>query len=155
MARAILPRKAIIDVARHRQAIGDVLDKTAEDIRKDFLKTVATWEHEVTFTIEVPDAYVRTVSTADSIYGMLNAGTPPHLIFPRNKTMLRFNTPFQAKTVPQSISSGPGSVGSQTVFSRGVAHPGTKARDWDLTIALKWLDIFPKRMQQAIRKAVR
>jgi hypothetical protein len=27
--------------------------------------------------------------------------------------------------------------------------------DWDTTIALKWLDIFPRRMQAAIRKAVR
>lgn len=155
MAKAILPRKAIIDVARHRAAINEVLNVAAHDVRDDFLKTVATWEHEVTFAIEAPDDYVRTVSTADTIYGMLNAGTPEHLIFPRNGGLLRFNTPFQAKTVPQSINSGPGSVGAQTVYSRGVIHPGTKARDWDITIALKWLDIFPKRMQAAIRKTVR
>lgn len=155
MARAILPRKSIINVARHRAAINETLDKTADDVRKDFLRTVATWEHSVEFTIEVPDSFVRTVSTADEIYGMLNAGTPPHLIFPKAGGFLRFQAPFQAKTVPQSISSGPGSIGGQTVYSRGVAHPGTKARDWDLTIALKWLDIFPKRMQAAIRKAVR
>lgn len=155
MARAILPRKAIIDVARHRAAINEVLNVAAHDVRDDFLRTVATWEHSVDFVINVPDDYVRTVSTTDEIYSMLNAGTPPHLIFPKQGKFLRFQTPFQAKTVPQSISSGPGSVGGQTVYSRGVAHPGTKARDWDGTIAVKWLGIFPKRMQAAIRKATR
>lgn len=155
LARAIVPRKPILDVARHRAAINEVLNVAAHDVRDDFLKTVATWEHEVTFVIEVPDDYVRRVSTADEVYGMLNAGTPEHLILPRNGRFLRFNTPFQAKTVSQSIMSGPGSVGSQTVYSKGVVHPGTKARDWDTTIAVKWLDIFPRRMQAAIRKAVR
>jgi hypothetical protein len=155
MARAIVPRKTIIDVSRHRTAINEVLDKTADDVRKDFLRTVATWEHKVDFVIEVPDAYVRTVSNADTIYVMLNAGTPEHLILPRNGRFLRFNTPFQAKTVPQSISSGPGSIGGQTVYSRGVVHPGTEPRQWASTIAKKWQKEFSARLQRGIKSAVK
>lgn len=154
-SQAIIPKRPIINVFAQRQAIGAVLNVAAQDVRDDFKKTTATWEHKVEFTIAVPAEWERTISTSDEIYGMLNAGTPPHLIFPKRSKLLRFNTPFKAKTVPQSITSGPGSVGSQTVFSKGVAHPGTKARDWTITIALKWLDKLPGRMQREIGRALR
>jgi hypothetical protein len=155
-SRAILPKKPLIfNAPKQRMVITGQLNVVAKYIQDDFKKTVSTWKHDVSFVITIPEEYTRRIATDDEIYGMLNAGTPEHLILPRNVKLLRFNVPFRAKTVPQQISSGPGSIGSQTVFSRGVNHPGTDARDWDITIALKWIDLVGKLFQDAIDEAVK
>jgi len=146
----IKPSGSFFRVGAQRRAIEGALDAVARDIQEDFDRTTATWEHDVAFPIAKAGEFVRTIGTTDAIYAMLDAGTPEHLIFPRNGKFLKFQTPFRAKTVPQSIMSGPGSVGSQTVYSRGVIHPGTKARAWAATIADTWRDVWPGRLQQAI-----
>jgi|SRR5215216_673226 len=150
----IKPSRPIVGVAKQRRAIVAALDDTAKDVQADFQKTTASWEHDVEFAIKKAGEFTREISTGDSIYNMLNEGTPEHLILPRSAKMLRFNVPFQSKTVPRSISSGPGSIGAQTVYSRGVVHPGTDAREWDSTIAEKYQEEFPRRMQREIDGAL-
>lgn len=149
-ARPILPA-----VSAQRRTIAAALDSAAKDMQEDFARTTATWDHDVTFDVRRASEYEVTIGTTDAIYAMLNAGTPAHLIFPRNGRYLAFSVPFRAKTVPGSIHSGPGSVGSQTVYSRGVAHPGTAAREWAKTIAETWRDVWPDRLQRSIRVSLR
>lgn len=153
-SRAILPTKPVVDTAKMRRAVTGALDTGAKEVQADFNRTTASWRHGVDFTVRTPQAWVRDIFTEDDIWQMLNAGTREHLILPKRGKMLAFGTPFRAKTVPQSLSSGPGSVGGNRVFSRGVIHPGTDARDWDLVVAVKWIDVFPSRMRDAIRSVL-
>ena len=153
-ALAIVPRQ-LINVGAVRAAVVGCLDDTATAVETDFKATTASWSHDVPFTTVV-QGWTRIVLTQEAIYSMLNKGTKPHVIMPRNARALVFQVPYSAKSTPGVIASKSGGPGGQTVYTRGpVNHPGTEARAWDKTIAETWLALFPARMQQAITGAVR
>ncbi len=147
--KLILPKKLVADPVKLTRALTNALNGVAKDIQIDFKVTTQTWDHKVDFPIQQPSAYRRIVATDDEIYGYVNDGTRPHRILPKGK-MLRFNTPFRPKTLPNKIMSGPGSKGTAVVFSRGVNHPGTKARKFDVAIKDKWDKEFGVIMQRAV-----
>lgn len=156
MSTPILPKRMpVVDASAQKTAIAQAMRETADLIVKDFETTVATWDHGVSFDVVMSTPYNWTIGTSDSIYTMLNAGTKRHRIRPRRATRLRFFGPFRAKTVPKSIFSGPGYVGGNLFLAKVVNHPGTKARQWDATIAKKYKKLFGKLMQQRIDAAVR
>lgn len=152
-SKAILPKGLISDPANMRQVITNTLNEQALAIQVDFQVTTATWNNAPTFRINA-SGWQREIGTDGEIYSMLNEGTAAHRILPKRGKVLRFTGPFQAKTVPNTISSGPGSKGSAESFSRGVNHPGTKARNWDKAIAKKWQKLIGKLFQRAIDSAV-
>lgn len=154
MSKVIIPKRLPSDPRRMAQVMTNQMNGIAQSIKVDFEVTSQTWDNPASFTIEAPRTWVRIISTDDGIYSMLNAGTRPHRILPKSGGVLRFQTPFRAKTRPNSISSGSGSVGSNEVYSRGVNHPGTEARNWDKTIAKKWRRLAGNIMQRAIDAAV-
>lgn len=150
-SKVILPKKLSVDPKGMARAITNTMNSTALAIKADFAVTTQTWEDKPTFAITSPTPYTREVSTGDPIYSMLNEGTKAHEILPKAGSMLVFSTPFRSKTIPKSISSGPGSKGTNKAISRhGVRHPGTTAREWDTTIADKWRKQFATIMQRSI-----
>lgn len=155
-SKAILPRggaKALMLRDKQARAIETALDTAAERVRRDFLRTVRTWENPAAFEVLIKQ-HRRDVVTSDPIYAMLDQGTRPHLILPRRAKYLRFTTPFVSKTLPRTISSRAGSKGDTVNFRKGVNHPGTEARDWVLTIAIKWIDQIGTIFSREIRKAL-
>jgi hypothetical protein len=150
----IKPDRPVFSLAHQRRAITATLEMVADGIAQDFDKTTATWHDRPSFAVRKRGEFVREISTSHRVYAMLNEGTREHLILPRASKVLRFQTPFRAKTVPRSISSGPGSQGGDTVWSRGVHHPGTEPREWDQTIADKWSADVGRLFQRAIGEAV-
>jgi hypothetical protein len=149
-SRVILPKKLISNPAAMARAITNTLNGTALAIKADFEVTTQTWGDKPTFTIETPNQFERTIGTDDENYIRLNDGTRAHVIWPHGKVLV-FNTPFQSKTLPRSIASGPGHKGGNKVITRGpVRHPGTAAREWDKAIAQKWDRLFAQNMQRAI-----
>jgi len=151
--KLIIPKKLIADPQRMARALTNALNGVAKDIQADFKVTTQTWQHKVEFPIDSPAPYTRRVSTSDEVYGYVNDGTRAHRIQPHGKVLV-FRTPFRAKTVPNQIMSGPGSTGGTEVFSRGVNHPGTKARNFDVAIKDKWDKQFGTIMQRAIDSEV-
>ena len=149
-SKVIIPRKLAVDPLAMARVIENTLNARALDIKVDFGVTVASWDHSVGFAIAAPSQWERTISTEDDIYVMLNKGTPPHRILPKSGGVLRFTGPFKAKTVPNRISSGGGSKGSNEIFAHGVNHPGTEARNWTKVIAKKWQRLLPGLFQRAI-----
>lgn len=152
-AKAILPRNLISNPAKMRQVIANTLNEQALAIKVDFEITVASWDNKPSFSIRA-SGWQREIGTDGDIYSMLNAGTKAHRINPKRGKVLKFSGPFSAKTVPNQIMSGPGSQGSAETFSKGVNHPGTKARNWDKTIAKKWRRLLGRQFQRAIDAAV-
>lgn len=153
-SKVILPKQLASDPRRMARAIANGLNAQALAIKIDFEVTTATWSDKPSFVIDVTGPYERVIATGDDIYTMLNEGTDPHEIRPKNGKFLRFRGPFQAKTVPNQISSGPGSKGPNETFSRGVHHPGTKPRQWDKAIAKKHRRLFGRVMQRSIDSEV-
>jgi hypothetical protein len=133
-----------------RKVIQNTLTAQAKAIKVDFALPAATWEHKVSVSISSPSPYTREITVDDEVYAMLNEGTRAHEIRPRPGGILRFQTPFRAKTVPNEIRSNKGALGNVTVWSHGVHHPGTKARNWDRVIGKKWQERIGSIFQRAI-----
>lgn len=126
--------------------IDSVLYDVAVDVRTDFEKTTATWQHQVVFAIaRVGTGYV--VSTSDEVYGFVDLGTRPHRI----EGNLAFQSNYVAKTQPRVIGSGAGGATGPMVYAQGVDHPGTRARLFTETIARTWERETPRRLQAALR----
>lgn len=148
--KLIIPKQLIADPQKLTRALTNALNGVAKDIAVDFAVTTQTWRHRVAFPISSPATYTRRVATDDDVYGYVSGGTRAHLIRPKAGGVLVFRMPFRAKTVPNRIMSGPGSIGSTEVFSRGVQHPGTAARNFDVVIKQKWDKEFGRIMQRAV-----
>lgn len=154
MSTAIIPKARPL-AKPMRVIITNTLTAQAKAIKVDFALPAQTWDHKPTITINAPSPYERQITVADEIYAMLNEGTRAHDIKPKHGGLLRFRTPFRAKTIPDQIRSNKGSLGNVVVWSRGVHHPGTKARNWDRVIGKKWQERIGDIFQRAIDSAVR
>jgi hypothetical protein len=153
-AIVILPKRKVFDAAKMRGVIVSTLNGTAKAIKVDFDVTTQTWDHRPDFRISSPSEYTREVSTDDDVYAMLEKGTKKHDIRPKKpRGILRFNTPFRAKTVPNAIRSNKGSKGNTPVVARIVHHPGTKPRLWTKAIKKKWDQQIGITFQRAIDAA--
>lgn len=151
--RLILKNPRLADkykaLARKLPGVVDAaLYDVAADMRADFQKTTASWDHNVTFNI-VRAGKGYAVTTDDEVYGYVDLGTRPHTI--EGNPFLAFQNSYVAKTQPRVIGSGGGGSGGETVYAQSVQHPGTRARLFSQTIGKKWEKEGPKRVQAALR----
>ena len=145
------------------QAITAAANEAAKEIQKDFEATTKTWSHKPQFVKEVDTKTSPVqvlVGTDDEIYRYVDEGTKPHPIFAgiytgkSNKKALRFQWggkgSYRAKTSPGVIGSKAGGPSGPFVAFPFVQHPGTKARNFDITIQKKWTPRFKRLMEQAL-----
>lgn len=124
-------------------------------IVSDFLKPTETWKENVHFDVRIKytgDKLESQVSTDNKIYVYLDKGIQPHIIQAKPGKHLFFALEFQAKTKPGSLSSGPGSVGSEKIVANMVNHPGTKPRRYSQLIYNRAKPRFIKRIRTAIKQ---
>lgn len=149
--------KTKIDQSKVRKVLRAEGMSIAADMMLDLLVTTATWEHNVKFkrVVEVKgEGITIMVGTDDKIWSWLVEGTPAHLIFPKKAPVLKFRNVYTAKTIPGVLTSKPGGSSGQWRSSKGVIHPGIKARKWDEALAKQWEKKFPKRVEAAIQRAL-
>ena len=131
--------------------------KTAKDIKKDFEKTVSTWNNKPKFEMVIavgPKSIDILVGTDDEIYGYVDKGTEEHLITPKKSGgTLAFKSRYKPKTIPNLIGSRGGGSSGDTVFAKWVIHPGTKARNFSKTLQKKWEKIYKGRIEKALKRA--
>jgi len=154
--RAIKPKtfkKAIF-----RDEIIDEAYSLAADILLEYELTTATWEHQPHFVHMVDigsDGVSILVGTDDRIYGYVNRGTPPHMIYPKKPGgVLAFRSGYSAKTSPNTLGSRAGGPSGGMVYARGVPHPGTEPRNFDTIIDKEWTPEIQRRMKNAVARAV-
>lgn len=113
--------------------------RIADQIRRDYDKTVKTWSKKPKFRImkvkSASGGFMWTVTTDNLIYGYVDLGTKPHDISPKpdNPTgKLWFKAPYRAKTQPNLLSSGAGGIAANARLytATTVRHPGTKPRNF-------------------------
>lgn len=142
LLRAIKPkRQKLLDPARVRAELQDVMNELKDDILADFEKTTDGWQTQVDFSARfyAGDNLRITVSPGGpgaEIWGYVNSGTRPHLIRAHGRTLA-----FE--------------VGGETVFTPVVHHPGTKARNFDEMIAAKHRPAFRALAENGLRRALR
>lgn len=139
-----------------KRAVENAMESAARGVQIDMQVTAQTWKNKPAFGIDRPSWAARNVFTTDFVYGLVDAGTEPHIIVARNASTLRFGVPFKPKTSPRVIGSTAGSRGSKMVFTPRVKHPGTEPREFSQEIAETWQRILlPDILQRAIDAEVK
>lgn len=125
ITKPILPESVQED--RVRLNVLQAIQRTAADVKRDFQRTVTTWNHKVTFTIGKRFSrgsrgseaeYGFTVTTDDEIWGWLNEGTA--------RRKVRMSDDFAPKTTPNVFGSEEGQGG----VAGWAEMPGIEARNW-------------------------
>ncbi len=130
--------------------------KQGRYIKKQYEKTVETWEHKPKFEVLIGLSSTEAtvlVGTDDEIYGYVDEGTRPHPIVPKASNphqRLFFQEGYVAKTQPGVLGSQAGGKFGTLVVAKAVQHPGTKARGFTQMIQ----DKTRKRYQRDMLKAV-
>lgn len=144
----------LIDPKRLIRALRNGMANAAEDVIVDFETTTATWKHKPTFKATEVSAAEWIVSTNDSVWAMLDAGTKPHVIRPKRAKRLRFQWggfgSYKAKTRPGYLGSNKGGIKGPIVYRRQVRHPGTEPRKWTAAAEKKWQTELGDIVQRAI-----
>lgn len=132
--------------------------KAAGLILKDLEATVRTWSTKPTFDLTITEKggdYSVVAGTDSEIYKFVDSGTKPHQIKPKRSKYLRFSSGFKAKTRPSIIGSQDGGSFGDAIYSKGVKHPGTKARQFTKVIATRRQKTVEQEISQAIAKIAR
>ncbi len=146
-----------------RLEVLSALHRVEREIKADFRRTTATWEHQVEFESAVGmrgGVAEVLVGTDDEIYHYVNDGTRPHMIWAGIYTgksrarALRFHSRFRPKTRPHYITSYRGMVGGTVLFRPYVNHPGTEAREFDKTLEKRWRPRFSRLMREAVARGI-
>jgi hypothetical protein len=128
----------------------------ADGIKRDFEKTYSTWSAESKpqqiVKVEIDDNGVRiTNDLIGDIYQFVHDGTEgPYEIKPKRAKRLKFSSGYNAKTVIGQIRSQSGGPTGETIYSKGVTHPGIKARNFSKIIMPKWRKPFFDAMKRAL-----
>lgn len=125
ITQPILPESVQED--RIRLNVLTALARVSADVKRDFKRTVETWNHKVTFTPGKTFSrgargreaeYGISVTTDDRIWGWLNEGTEVRYV--------SLSEDFEPKTLPNTFESFEGQGG---VVGWG-QNPGIPARNW-------------------------
>jgi hypothetical protein len=161
LVKAIKPKK--IREKEIRLHLLNEQRKVGTDIKKDFERTVKTWDKKPEFKILVSLAKGQitvAVVTDSEIYRYVDEGTKPHDIWAGFYTgksdakVLVFPGTFSAKTIPGVLDARQGSKSGPLVFTPYVRHPGIKARKFSKTIQKKWRKAYKRRMEKALKVGV-
>jgi hypothetical protein len=156
-----------------RQEVNDELDRTAEELTRKQRLVVARWKIKPRFRAEkkITGSIVRVLvvpdrrSKAGKIYQWIDKGTGrygpskraykiPSVVTADSK-LLRFRTGYIAKTAPIARVKAGGMAVGGWVSARQVTHPGIKARKFSETFNSQLSPDFRRRIENAIRRAVR
>lgn len=153
--KVIKPTRLRVDAMRLE--LLNSMRKVGTGIKGDFEKTTATWKTPVKFDeqISLSGGPQVEIFTTNKIYGYVDQGTEPHVIVPKKAKALRFQSGYRAKTTPGVIgSSGGGSFGD-TVYSKGILHPGNAPRNFSKEIEKIWQPKFKRAMEASMSKVAK
>lgn len=153
----IIAPKQIIDERKLKAVVTNALRGAAKAIKVDFMATTATWNKKPTFEVAEQGPDRVSVGTDNEIWGMINAGTKPHIIRVKRAKFLRFQWggpgSYGAKTKPRQFRSNKGKRGGPLNFRKSVNHPGFAARQYDEAAIEKYEKLMPGILQRAIESA--
>ena len=164
--RALRSRRKFGKMPKFKSEVGDVLDSEVKpELIKRFKRVTANWETKVDFqgrkkvggdTIQVN---IFPSGENKKIWLFVSGGTKgPYAIRPVRAPFLVFigGGTYKPKTLPVGKFGGPGvTIGGSLVRSKGVMHPGIKAREFEKVIAADYKREFSRVMENALRRIIR
>lgn len=139
-------------------AIKPVAQTLRRELMRRFERTVQTWRRRPRFEVVQdvgPDRLSLLAGTDDEVYRYVDEGTRPHIIEPKGAGYpLRFQSMYQAKTIPGVIGSQAGGPSGPYVSAMRVRHPGTRARRFTQAIFKEVEPIGWKALTALIHKIV-
>lgn len=131
--------------------------KSLPALRKLFRETVNGWANKPDFgwaqtkTGESISLRVYPTGQYADIWNLVNKGSPPHMIEPKeNGGLLRFRPGYRAATRPGQLRSGRKYRSGQYVNARRVNHPGFEPRRFTEMIAQEFAEKYAMEMQEAV-----
>lgn len=156
---AIVPKGDIVDTSIMLNEMSLAINQTLELVDRDFRAVTRTWNTEVVFLIKKAALQggdlSGSVSTDSKVFMYVSLGTKPHVIKPKNAKVLHFKSMYKPKTKPNTIGSSSGGAFGNDVFSKGVQHPGTEARNFHIEIAQRRQVNIQNFMTAAIMRAIK
>lgn len=159
LTKPIKPKKLNVD--KVRQNLLNALRKEGNAVKKEYEKTVATWndppKFEVLIGLERPPGsatvLVGPVGTTMQVnkFVWTDEGTEPHVIKAKNAPNLVFQSGYSPKTKPGKIASYPAGHFGEFVRIKQVNHPGTEARKFTEIIVKRRRKPFTRAMIKAAR----
>lgn len=156
--KVIIPQKALFNSGKFIAALKTHLrQKTDPDLKRFFKGTTEGWQKQPEFRahhFETAQQIGVRVYTSDDIYGLVNAGSPPHLILPRNRGFLRFQPGYSSATKPGSLRSRAYRRTGKTVKRGSVKHPGFAARKFNKQIKDAYTPTFENDVDKLVSKGL-
>lgn len=161
--REIRPKRAkFIDPDFFKKEIfSELKGPVKTDVIGEFKKTVQGWKsppefgHRFRVTLDSVSVEIFPMGSNAKKYLYVALGTKPRIIRPNRAKALSFKTGYKAGTTPGRIMSR-GYTRSGKRIARGlVHHPGIEPRLFHKTIAKEYKDDFKRRIENAVRRAVR
>lgn len=155
----IVPKKPLFDFQAFSGAIKNMLrTKTEPDLRRIFRETTSGWKEQPEFTahhFQGPSSIGVQVYTRNGVYGLVNSGSPAHLIRPRRRGgLLKFQPGYNSATRPGSLHSRAYRRFGQVVTASQVRHPGFEARKFDEQIVDTYTSVFAEDVERAIERGI-
>lgn len=136
--------------------------KSLPVLRKLFKETVNGWSQKPDFgwaqTKSADEISIRVYPTGQysEIWKLVNAGSPPHSIFPKKQGgVLAFRPGYRSATRPGQLRSGRKYRSGPYRLARSVNHPGFEARKFTELIAQEFAENYAMDMQEAVTEVAR
>lgn len=141
------------------QGVADALvKKTAPHLKVLFRKSTYGWSKHPSFKQHLTrhaHELAMEVYTEDEKYGLVNAGSPKHVIGAARYGFLRFKPGYRSATTPGQLQSRRAFRSGKHVTSYGVNHPGFEARKFDELVAKEYEPQFRSDIQDALNRAAK
>ncbi len=127
-----IPPKSIFDVNKFSRLHQAHMRIIAVKVENEFRSTVRSWSSKNRPKFRVKKTRDEIIVSTDSdLYSLVDAGSPPHPIFPRKAKHLVFQNKYKAKTSARIIGSTSGGKSGIVVYAASIErHPGFLARQF-------------------------
>ncbi len=165
--RQVRSRRKFLKMPEAKVKVGNFLESDIKpELLKRFNRVTANWTTKITFAsrkfVSTKRVMISTFAVGKNkkIWRYVSLGTRPHKIRPRKAKRLAFVSggpgSYKPKTKAVGKFGGPGVVvGGSPVFAKEVNHPGTKAREFEKTIAEDYKREYARVMENAFRRIMR
>ena len=153
-----VPKKLFLDADFVNEITEIMKNEVAPDLKHLFRGTTNGWSEKPSWRQKLTQRSSEIsmeVWTEDEKYGLVNAGSPPHTITPRNGGFLRFRPGYRSATTAGSIISRRAYRSGNPVTASIVKHPGFTPRRFDELISREYDPKFRESVQKAIENAAK